>query len=132
MTDEQAVALFALLGVIAGGLITFVTQLVLARRQERARTRAAARVMHSEFLKLHAIVTAGVDLKLEGSRLLDNRRLDAAWDRYRGDLSGLPLEDWLKVANAVTMLTLTAHPTIRADLAASALADGLEALKSAM
>jgi hypothetical protein len=66
-------AIFGLVGVVVGGLLTAGVSYVMARRQERADTRGAARLVSSELLRNYAHLAAVVQAR-RWHALARNRR----------------------------------------------------------
>jgi len=96
-------AIFGLAGVVAGGLITFLTQAWMLSRQERARMNAAARVIHGELLALTAML--GLQ-QTDSIARFDTTRLLAAWPEYRDDLTRLPVVAWYSLTELIATLSL--------------------------
>lgn len=105
----MAAAIFGLLGVVAGGLITYWTQLATAQRQERARTVAAARILSVELRAVQGVLAAA-SLGSTLARLRAERVFDA-WTEYREDLAHV--SDW--DALAAVMVQLAALAPVIAD-----------------
>lgn len=100
-------AIIGLLGVIAGGFVTFATQLAVARRSERVKMRAATLYMQKEVVA----ITAALGLKqLDGfeDATLGTTRLLEEWETHRDDLARLPTDAWYALITLVATIDVGA------------------------
>jgi hypothetical protein len=98
-------AVFGLLGVIAGGLVTYWTQLRLAARNERARTLAGAQILLFEIAAVKGVLAYATSFGSQAARLHAERVFDV-WTEYRADL--VRLNDWEPIADALAQLAAVA------------------------
>ena len=94
-------AIFSLVGVVIGGLLTAAIQAVQQGRSDRATARAASRLLSAELSEQHVFLDALVDR--------DATELPAvsAWPEYRSVMARL-LDDetWQAVAGAYVELSI--------------------------
>jgi hypothetical protein len=74
---DLVTAIFGLAGVVIGGLLTFGSQLYIARKEEQAELRTAARVVAQELGRVEHLIKLWLSL----------RRIEGAWWE--------PAEEWL-------------------------------------
>lgn len=92
-------AIFGLLGVLVGGLITWAVELWQARYQRREKGRVAVRLLLDEFGTCLSRAEASLD---QGIWWLPENDLPLdVWHIHRADLAAvLPIDDWLKLGVA--------------------------------
>jgi hypothetical protein len=99
-------AIFGLIGVVIGGLLTAATQAVQQARADRATARAASRLLSAELSEQHVFLDALVNRETADPT---NAGLPAvsAWPEYRATMARL-LDDetWQAVAGAYVELAL--------------------------
>ncbi len=99
-------AIFGLIGVIVGGLLTAAIQAVQQARSDRATARAASRLLSAELSEQHVFLDALVNQ--DAARPLDSELpAVSAWPEYRAVMARL-LEDesWQAVAGAYVGLSI--------------------------
>ena len=99
-------AIFGLVGVVVGGLLTATFQLWQERRSDRAEARAASRLLSAELSEQHVFLDALVKQDPEVPRN-DRWPPVAAWPEYRAAMARL-LDDetWQALAGAYVELGL--------------------------
>jgi hypothetical protein len=98
-------AIFSLVGVIVGGLLTGGVQAFQQRRTERAESRAAARLLSAELSEQHVFL----DTLIKQASTSTNQDLPpiSAWSEYRAIMARqLDDDPWTAVAGAYVELSL--------------------------
>jgi hypothetical protein len=98
----MAEAIFGLLGVVVGAVLTAGTEWSRDRSAKRARRQRAARLLYAE-LQWRRVVLE--DASVDGAEPVD---LDASdllyvWREHRADLASLPWADWKQVQIAIML-----------------------------
>jgi hypothetical protein len=96
-------AVFGLVGVVVGGLLTAGVDALSKRNEERRTRRRAARVLRVELVwdanRLNSAYEHAMPLQL------DPDVLTALWREHRYSLANLPVDDWTEVELAVRHLS---------------------------
>lgn len=98
-------AIFSLVGVVVGGLLTWGVQALQQRRTERAEARAAARLLSAELSEQHEFL----DTLVKQASTTATRELPpaSAWREYRAVMARqLDNDSWTAVAGAYGELNL--------------------------
>jgi hypothetical protein len=98
----MAEAIFGLVGVIIGGLITAGADWLRHHTVERTRRRLAARLPYDELQWRRVVLEAAAEAGHE-SVVLDPSALLELWVAHRSDLASLPWSDWKPLHLAVGM-----------------------------
>ncbi len=92
---------FALLGVLLGGLVTAGVQLFLKGREQRTQRQLAARVVWGELVWFRSGVSAALRSN-DGGLIPPSEPLSETWRQHRDGLASfLPLDPWATVLTAV-------------------------------
>jgi hypothetical protein len=122
----MAEAIFGLLGVVIGGLLTAGTEWSRDRSAKRARRQRAARLLFAELQWRRVVLedaAAGAEpVDLDASDLL------YVWREHRADLASLPWPDWKQVQIAVML----ASRVEASDVNLTSLRMGFELAENAM
>jgi hypothetical protein len=103
----MAQGLFALAGVLLGGLITIGVELVKRRFDNRVRQRTAARILAAE-LRLHGLSVERALLRQDvGMVDLNASAIWSVWRQHRMDLAARRDRAWTATVSAVLQLTRT-------------------------
>ena len=99
-------AIFSLIGVVVGGLLTAAIQAVQQGRSDRATARAASRLLSAELSEQHVFLEALVS-RGTATPVDDELPAVSAWPEYRSVMARL-LDDetWQAVAGAYVELSL--------------------------
>lgn len=97
-------AIFSLVGVVVGGVLTGIVQAVQQWRAYRIETRAGARLLSAELSRLQLILEEYLGGEFAGVVKLP---AIAAWPEYRAVMArALNAEDWIAVAGAYERLAV--------------------------
>jgi hypothetical protein len=99
-------AIFGLLGVIVGGCITYAADIAMQRRNERARARVGAYLLHQELTTLKALLGFAANLGPTSAQLNTSRLFDV-WEQYRADLTNVA--DWELLITPIASLSVQDH-----------------------
>jgi hypothetical protein len=99
----MAEAIFGLVGVVVGGLLTAGANWLATRADRRRSRRLAARILSDE-LSYHRVYIQGRLDKGEVVRLPDHTSLHEAWLEHRVSLADLPWSDYGVVQHAVLII----------------------------
>jgi hypothetical protein len=124
-------AVFGLVGVLVGGLLTAGVDALKQRNDERRTRRRAARVLLMEVV-WDANALASVFEHRKPLRNFDPGVLEGLWREHRYSLSDIPFDDWFAIETAVRHATGKAWvlaPEISEDELSKLPEDGLQELK---
>jgi hypothetical protein len=99
-------AIFSLIGVVVGGLLTAAIQAVQQGRSDRATARAASRLLSAELSEQHVFLDTLIN---QGTAIPTDAELPAvsAWPEYRAVMARrLDDETWQAVAGAYVELSM--------------------------
>ena len=97
-------AVFGLVGVVVGGVLTGIVQAVQQSRADRIETRAGARLVSAELSGQQTILAAYLGGEVAGFETLP---AITEWPQYRAAIArALDDDDWVNVAGAYTRLAL--------------------------
>jgi hypothetical protein len=95
-------AIFGLVGVVVGGLLTAGLEELRRRADSRDRRRAAARAVHTELLATAVALDSAIEMKSITPLTLGRRiELGAVWHENAAALSHLALDEWDELARSV-------------------------------
>lgn len=109
-------AIFGLIGVIVGGLVTAGFQQLAQKRERKRAERLAARVLLDEFGWWRSVLTHAIAVE-DVSTLDAPATVAVAWGVHREALVGLPKDEWrrlhlsVRVADTDYSLTAGSLPT---------------------
>jgi hypothetical protein len=129
-------AIFGLVGVVVGGLLTAGVEAYRARRADERQVRIAARILRDELAWWHTSIAISLG---QGEWLVDsNDAVRAAWLQHREALCVLDRDDWARVSTAVAVTVVASSEmrdgpfdNVRPSLeeAEEHIGDGVEALE---
>ncbi|HXN37982.1 MAG TPA: hypothetical protein VN892_08080 [Solirubrobacteraceae bacterium] len=124
-------AVFGLVGVVVGGLLTAGVDALKQRDDERRTRRRAARVLLMEVVWDANVLTSAFEDR-KPLRTFDPGVLEGLWREHRYSLSGIPFDDWFAIETAVRHATGKAWalaPEVSEDELSETTAEQLQELK---
>jgi hypothetical protein len=107
----MAEAVFGLIGVVVGGLLTAGADYVARRAAARQARRLAARVLYDELANVRASVRWSMKNRNPALSFPEKLELSATWREYRRDLGSVGWDVWAAVDHAVASLETTTPAT---------------------
>jgi hypothetical protein len=100
-------AIFGLVGVMIGGLLTAGLETLARRGRERRVERLAARVLYDELASLRASARQSVKTQRPELMFSEKLELSSTWREHRKDLGNVEWDVWAAIDHAVASLETT-------------------------